>query len=66
MDHLKLLPGIYVSRKDKIGSETVTTFDIRVTRPNCEPVMETGEIGYDGFQVNFSHKYVRPVIVVNF
>ena len=44
MDHLKLLPGIYVSRKDKIGSETVTTFDSRVTRPNCEPVMETGEI----------------------
>ncbi len=44
VDHLKLLPGIYVSRKDKIGSETVTTFDIRVTRPNCEPVMETGEI----------------------
>ena len=44
MDHLKLLPGIYVSRKDKIGSETVTTFDIRVTRPNTEKVMETGEV----------------------
>lgn len=44
MDHLKLLPGIYVSRKDKIGNETVTTFDIRVTRPNVEKVMETGEV----------------------
>lgn len=37
------------------------------TAGNCaSAVMETGEIGYDGFQVNFSHKYVRPVIVVNF
>ncbi|MFQ9933193.1 MAG: S-ribosylhomocysteine lyase [Lachnospiraceae bacterium] len=43
IDHLRLLPGIYVSRKDKINSETVTTFDIRMTRPNYEPVMNTGE-----------------------
>lgn len=44
IDHMKLLRGLYVSRKDKIGSETITTFDIRVTRPNFEPVMMTGEI----------------------
>ena len=40
IDHLKLLPGLYVSRRDKIGAETVTTFDLRVTRPNAEPVMD--------------------------
>ena len=44
IDHLKLLPGIYVSRKDNVGDNVVTTFDIRVTRPNFEPVMNTAEI----------------------
>ncbi len=44
IDHLKLLRGVYVSRKDKIGNETITTFDIRMTRPNFEPVMLTGEV----------------------
>lgn len=44
IDHMKLLRGVYVSRKDKIGSETITTFDIRMTRPNFEPVMQTGEV----------------------
>ena len=44
IDHMKLLRGVYVSRKDKIGNETITTFDIRMTRPNFEPVMLTGEI----------------------
>lgn len=44
IDHMRLLPGIYVSRKDHIGSETVTTFDIRMTRPNFEPVMNTAEV----------------------
>lgn len=44
VDHLKLLPGIYVSRKDNVGTETITTFDIRMTRPNFEPVMNTAEI----------------------
>ena len=44
IDHLKLLPGIYVSRKDNVGESVVTTFDIRVTRPNFEPVMNTAEI----------------------
>lgn len=44
INHLTLLPGIYVSRKDKVGEETVTTFDIRMTRPNYEPVMNTAEL----------------------
>lgn len=44
IDHLKLLRGIYVSRKDKVADGVVTTFDIRMTRPNFEPVMNTAEI----------------------
>ena len=44
IDHIKLQPGLYVSRKDKVGSETVTTFDLRITNPNEEPVMNTAEI----------------------
>lgn len=44
VDHMKLLPGIYVSRKDSTGQDIVTTFDIRMTRPNYEPVMNTAEI----------------------
>ncbi|MBC5714976.1 S-ribosylhomocysteine lyase [Roseburia sp. BX1005] len=44
VNHLTLLPGVYVSRKDHIGAETVTTFDIRMTRPNYEPVMNTAEV----------------------
>lgn len=44
IDHIKMQPGIYVSRKDYLGAETVTTFDIRVTSPNDEPVMNTSEI----------------------
>ena len=44
IDHLKLQPGLYVSRKDKVGPETVTTFDLRLTSPNEEPVMNTAEV----------------------
>ncbi|MCD8326166.1 MAG: S-ribosylhomocysteine lyase [Lachnospiraceae bacterium] len=44
IDHLRLLPGIYVSRKDQVGDSTVTTFDIRMTAPNREPVMNTAEV----------------------
>ena len=44
IDHLKLEPGFYVSRKDRIGAETVTTFDLRLTKPNGEPVMNTAEV----------------------
>ena len=44
IDHLRLLPGLYVSRKDSVGKEIVTTFDLRMTRPNAEPVMNTAEV----------------------
>lgn len=44
IDHIKLQPGLYVSRKDTVGAETVTTFDLRLTSPNEEPVMNTAEI----------------------
>ena len=44
IDHILLQPGLYVSRKDKIGQETVTTFDLRLTSPNEEPVLNTAEV----------------------
>ena len=40
VNHLKLIPGVYVSRQDKIGQETITTFDLRFTTPNLEPPMD--------------------------
>lgn len=44
IDHIKLEPGIYVSRKDHVGEEIITTFDLRMTSPNDEPVMNTAEV----------------------
>ncbi len=44
IDHIRLQPGLYVSRKDRVGEETVTTFDLRLTSPNEEPVMNTAEM----------------------
>ena len=44
IDHIKLQPGVYVSRKDHIGAEVITTFDLRMTSPNEEPVMNTAEV----------------------
>ena len=44
IDHIKLIPGVYVSRKDPVGSEIITTFDLRMTSPNDEPVMNTAEM----------------------
>ena len=44
IDHLKLVPGVYVSRKDTVGKEVITTFDLRMTSPNDEPVMNTAEV----------------------
>ena len=44
IDHIKLEPGVYVSRKDTVGSEVITTFDLRMTSPNDEPVMNTAEV----------------------
>ena len=44
IDHIKLEPGVYVSRKDYVGAEVITTFDLRMTSPNDEPVMNTAEV----------------------
>ena len=44
IDHIKLQPGVYLSRKDFLGDEVVTTFDLRMTSPNEEPVMNTAEL----------------------
>jgi LuxS protein involved in autoinducer AI2 synthesis len=44
IDHIKLEPGVYVSRKDHVGQEVITTFDLRMTSPNDEPVMNTAEM----------------------
>ena len=42
VDHTRLRPGLYVSRRDSFRGATVTTFDLRVTAPNVENVMGTG------------------------
>ena len=44
IDHIRLLRGIYVSRKDQIGNEVVTTFDIRMKEPNREPALGQGAL----------------------
>lgn len=44
IDHIRLQPGVYVSRKDTVGCEVITTFDLRMTSPNDEPVMNTAEV----------------------
>ena len=44
IDHIKLQPGVYVSRKDHVGAEVITTFDLRMTCLNDEPVMNTAEV----------------------
>ncbi|MDR2044419.1 MAG: S-ribosylhomocysteine lyase [Clostridium sp.] len=44
VDHIRLRPGVYVSRKDPVGKDVITTFDLRMTRPNAEPVMNTAEL----------------------
>lgn len=44
INHLVLEPGIYVSRKDKVRDAVLTTFDLRLTAPNREPVMNTAEV----------------------
>lgn len=44
IDHIKLVPGLYVSRIDHVAGSPITTFDIRITNPNVEPVMNTAEV----------------------
>jgi S-ribosylhomocysteine lyase len=40
IDHLRLKPGLYVSRKDRFGDTVITTFDLRFKAPNREPVID--------------------------
>jgi hypothetical protein len=44
IDHIRLLRGIYVSRKDEVNGEVITTFDIRMKEPNREPVLGQGAL----------------------
>ena len=44
IDHIRLIPGVYVSRKDPVGDSVITTFDLRMTNPNEEQVMNTAEM----------------------
>jgi len=44
IDHLKLMAGVYVSRIDYVEGHPITTFDLRMTSPNDEPVMNTAEM----------------------
>lgn len=44
IDHIKLIPGVYVSRVDYVAGNPITTFDLRMTNPNDEPVMNTAEM----------------------
>ena len=44
IDHLRLVPGLYVSRIDQVEGRPITTFYIRMTNPNEEPVMNTAEV----------------------
>ncbi len=40
VDHTAIIPGIFTSRVDTIGKEIITTYDIRVTKPNTEPAVD--------------------------
>ena len=66
IDHIKLIPGVYVSRKDPVGSEVITTFDLRMTSPNDEPVMNTAEMHtMEHLAATFlrNHKVFGPKII---
>ena len=66
IDHIKLIPGVYVSRNDPVRSEVITTFDIRMTSPNDEPVMNTAEMhAIEHLAATFlrNHKDFGPKII---
>lgn len=66
IDHIKLVPGVYVSRKDPVGGEIITTFDLRMTSPNDEPVMNTAEMhAIEHLAATFlrNHKEFGPKII---
>jgi S-ribosylhomocysteine lyase len=44
VNHHNLLPGIYISRTDKVADQVLITYDIRVTQPNAQLVLNTAEI----------------------
>lgn len=44
IDHTRMFPGVFVSRKDNVGDSVITTFDLRMTQPNKEPVMNNAEM----------------------
>jgi len=66
VDHLRLKPGVYVSRKDRFGRVTLTTIDLRFKEPNKEPVMDQPAlhtIEHLGATFFRSHKEWGPRIV---
>ena len=66
IDHIKLQPGVYVSRKDLVGDQVITTFDIRMTSPNEEPVMNTAELhAMEHLAATFlrNHKEFGPKVI---
>ena len=66
IDHIKLQPGVYVSRKDPVGNSVITTFDIRMTSPNEEPVMNTAELhAMEHLAATFlrNHKEFGPKVI---
>lgn len=42
VDHMRIVPGIFTSRVDRLGDYSVTTYDIRLKKPNREPVIDVG------------------------
>ena len=56
IDHIKLKPGVYVSRKDVVGDQIITTFDLRMTSPNDEPVMNIWVLRFSAITRNSAQK----------
>ena len=66
VDHIKLLTGLYVSRIDNVNGNSITTFDMRVTKPNVEEVMDTASIhAYEHLGATFlrNHKEMKDKVI---
>ena len=66
VDHIKLLTGLYVSRIDNVNGNSITTFDMRVTKPNVEEVMDTASIhAYEHLGATFlrNHKEYKDEVI---
>ena len=62
VDHIRLIPGVYVSRKDSVGDSVVTTFDLRMTSPNDEPVLNTAEVhAIEHLGATFPRSYISDL-----